>query len=392
MKCAALLAGGGRGQRHGGTIPKQYQMLDGMPVFRRTLMAFLDHPAVDTVLAVIGAEAADLFAMASDGLEVRAVTGGASRTASVRAGLEALAEDPPDLVLVHDAARPFVSAGLISRLIAAANQERGAAPGLAPADALKRLRGGDLAGEDIERRGLVQVQTPQVFPFRALHAAYARLPASADLPDDIAVARAAGLECTIIEGEAGNFKITRPGDLQRGAALLRQRKATATVSATGFDVHRLVPGEAMMLCGVRIAEGLALHGHSDADVALHALTDALLGSIGAGDIGAHFPPGESRWKDADSALFLRKALDLLEAEGARLVHADLTIMGERPRIGPYRGAMRGRLSAMLGLPLRHVSLKATTTEGLGFLGRGEGLACLASVSVNCPLDQDQAVS
>ncbi len=382
MKCAALLVGGGRGLRHGGQIPKQYQLIDGVPVFRRALAAFVGHPAVDQVLAVIADDAKELFAMAADGLGVGAVTGGASRTASVRAGLQALSEEAPDLVLVHDAARPFVSAALISRLIEAARDGCGAAPGLPPADALKRLHGDNLAGEDIERRGLMQVQTPQVFPFQALHAAYARLPAHADLADDIAVARAAGLACTLVEGEADNFKITRPGDIQRGERLLRQHSTASSISATGFDVHRLVPGEAMMLCGVRIAEGLALQGHSDADVALHALTDALLGTIGAGDIGAHFPPGEAQWENADSTRFLRQALSLLHAEGAQLVHVDLTLMGERPRIAPHRDAMRARLGDLLALPPSRVSIKATTTEGLGFLGRSEGLACLACASAH----------
>jgi len=384
MKCAALLAGGGRGLRHGGQIPKQYQLLDGVPVFRRTLSAFVEHPAIGPVLAVIAGDAASLFAMAADGLDVRAVTGGASRSASVRAGLEALTEAAPDLVLVHDAARPFISADLISRLIAAAGKDHGAAPGLAPADALKRLQGESQASEDVPREALVQVQTPQVFPFRALLDAYRHLPADADLADDIAVARAAGLACTIIEGDADNFKITRSGDLQRGAALLRQQTAMTSVIASGFDVHRLVPGDAMMLCGVPVQEGLALQGHSDADVALHALTDALLGTLGAGDIGDHFPPGAAQWKDADSTRFLGKALDLLAARGAQLVHVDLTIIGERPKIGPHRAAMRARLGDLLGLPSEHVSLKATTTEGLGFLGRGEGLACLASASVLSP--------
>lgn len=385
MNCAVIVVGAGRGTRHGGEIPKQYQNVGGMPVFRRTLMAFLDHALINTVIAVIADDAAPFFAVAADGLAVRTVIGGASRTASVQNGLKALAGDAPDLVLIHDAARPFVRQNLISQLIAVTGKTQGAAPGLTPADALKRLDGGTQAGDDIPRDGLVMVQTPQVFDYKALCAAYAGLPDDADLADDLAIARAGGISCTIIDGDPDNFKITRSGDLQRGERLVRGDKTMLSVTGTGFDVHKIIAGTQMMLCGVPIKGELALLGHSDADAALHALTDAILGTIGAGDIGDHFPPDEAQWRNTDSSVFLQKALELIATHDARLVHVDLTIIAERPKIKPHRAAMILRLSELLGLEPSRISVKATTTEGLGFTGRGEGLAVLATASVALPM-------
>jgi len=383
MKCAVIVVGAGSGTRHGGEVPKQYQLLGGTPVFTRTLMAFLNHNRINTVIAVIAEEAAPLFATISEGMAVRTVFGGASRTASVRAGLRALADTPPDLVLIHDAARPLVSESLITRLIEAASPEAGAAPGMALSDALKKMNDAAQAGEDVARAGLVSVQTPQVFPFAALYKAYMALDGDENLPDDLAVARAAGIKCKIIKGDVDNFKITNPGDLERAERNVQpQNGLQLCVTGTGYDVHRLIPGTQMMLCGVPIKGDLALLGHSDADAALHALTDALLGTIGAGDIGDHFPPSDPQWKNADSTVFLQKALALLGQQGASLRHVDLTIICERPKIKPHREAMRARLGELLGLDQSCISVKATTTEGLGFTGRGEGLAVMATVTVS----------
>jgi len=382
MNCAVIVVGAGQGTRHGGEIPKQYQKLAGTPVFRRTLKAFIDHPEVNSVIAVIAPDDAALFARASEELNVRTVFGGATRTASVRAGLAALQADPPDIVLIHDAARPLISKTLISRLIASTSEVQGAAPSLNLSDALKRVDAHGLPVEDVARAGLVQVQTPQAFPYAPLRSAYETADETSAFADDLALAKAAGLNCVLVEGDMDNFKITHAGDLDRAARCLGVQKPMMSITGTGYDVHKLIPGTAMTLCGVSISGDLALLGHSDADAALHALTDAMLGTIGAGDIGDHFPPSDPQWKDADSTVFLAKAKDLLEDQNARLLHVDLTIICERPKIKPHRQAMRERLAELLGLDLSHISIKATTTEGLGFTGRGEGLAVMATVTVS----------
>jgi 2-C-methyl-D-erythritol 4-phosphate cytidylyltransferase / 2-C-methyl-D-erythritol 2,4-cyclodiphosphate synthase len=385
MKCAVIIVGAGSGKRHGGDIPKQYQCLDGITVFRRTLFAFERHPAIDTIIAVIAKDALPYFEITADGLDVPFVIGGNSRTASVRAGLLALQDHAPDVVLIHDAARPFVSEALISKLIEVNKNEQGAAPGFTPTNALKQMDTDTHIGDAVSRGGLVEVQTPQAFPFKALLEAYIDLPENAAFADDLAIARSAGLPCTLVEGDPDNVKITRPGDLRRAEQFLCRQTNTVCVTGTGFDVHRIIPGPHMMLCGVCIKGELALKGHSDADAGLHALTDALLGTIGAGDIGDHFPPSDPQWKGVDSSVFLQKARELLSQRKARILHVDLTIIGERPKIKPYRTAMVARLSALLGLGAEQVSVKATTTEGLGFTGRGEGLAVMANASVQIPV-------
>ncbi len=382
MKCAVIIVGAGHGARHGGEIPKQYQSIDGVPVFRKTLDTFLEHPDIEDVVAVIAKGAEPFFSVIASGLRVQSVIGGDNRTASVLAGMQALAKTPPDLVLIHDAARPLVSKGLISRLITAASKNNQAiAPGLPVADALKRVGVSGEVSEDMSREKLAQVQTPQVFPFKVLFSAYTNLSATADFADDLAVARSAGMACSLIEGEPDNFKITRPGDLQRAERIIQTKTQITFVSGSGFDVHRLISGDQMILCGVPIMGNLALQGHSDADAALHALTDAMLGTIGAGDIGSHFPPSDEQWKGVSSTVFLEHALVLLQKSEARLVHIDLTIICERPKITPHREAMRLRLASLTGLALSHISVKATTTEGLGFTGRGEGLAVMANITV-----------
>lgn len=374
MRCVALVVAAGQGIRAGGEIPKQYRRLGGRPVLRHGLSTFVRHPAVDAVRVVIGEGHRPLYEEASAGLRLLPpVLGGTTRQASVRAGLESLAADPPDLVLVHDAARPFVSARLIDRVVGALASHPAVIPAIPVVDSLRRTRG-ERVLEDVDRAGLVRVQTPQGFAFGAILDAHRRAPPTG-FGDDGAVAAWAGLPVVQVEGEEENVKLTLPEDLARAERQL----AAAAVRRTGqgIDVHRLVPGRRLVLAGVEIPFELGLSGHSDADVVLHALTDALLGTIGAGDIGTHFPPADPRWRDADSAIFVRHALALLAERGGTLEHVDVTILAERPKLAPHRPAMVERLGALLGLTPDAIGLKATTTEGLGFTGRGEGIMATA---------------
>ena len=382
LKTGAVIVAAGRGERAGGGVPKQFRPLGGRPVLERTLETFLRHSRIGPVAVVLSSDGLSRFASLSnqDNSEIVTCQGGESRTASVRAGLDALAAFDLDKVLIHDAARPFVSGELISRIIDQLDHTPGALPALPVPDALFRETAMAM-GESVDRSGIHAAQTPQGFRYAALQAAYAQI-GDTPLADDASAARMAGLEVAIVSGDIDNFKITLPADFVRAEAFLeRQMK---TVTGQGFDVHRLEPAERMMLCGVEIQGGLGLVGHSDADVALHALTDAVLGAAGEGDIGQHFPPSDPQWKGAASDAFLRHAVSLLEQAGGQLDHADLTIIGERPKIGPHRDAMRRRLAEILDLPLRSVNIKATTTERLGFTGRGEGLAAQALVTARLP--------
>jgi 2-C-methyl-D-erythritol 4-phosphate cytidylyltransferase/2-C-methyl-D-erythritol 2,4-cyclodiphosphate synthase len=293
----------------------------------------------------------------------------------VRAGLEALRSSPPEAVLIHDAARPGLSPGVIQTLIEALQHFDGAAPALAVIDALKRVDG-NLVTDDVARGDLRRVQTPQAFRYEAIARAYAALAPDASLEDDLAVARAAGLRLTLIPGDSRLNKVTLPEDFE---AIARVLAPSAPLIGSGFDAHRFGPGDFVTLCGVRIDHTHGLIGHSDADAPWHALTDAILGALGLGDIGDHFPPSDIRWRGADSEIFLRHALKLAAEAGAIISNADITLLCEAPKIKPHREAMRERTAAVLGIPLARVSVKATTTEGLGFLGRGEGLAAQASV-------------
>ncbi len=368
----AIVVGGGTGSRFGGDAPKQYRPLAGRAIFRRSLAAFAAHPSIDGVQPVIGAEDGARFAAACGDLPVRpAVAGGATRSSSVRAALDALADDAPARVLVHDAARPLVSAALIGRVVAALDEHAAVVPGVTVRDTLKRAPAGTIE-TTVDRTGLVAVQTPQGFAYGLLRDAHAR---GDDATDDAGLVERMGASVHVVEGEMTNLKITEPDDL----ALAERWLAGARVPrvGTGFDVHRLVAGDGVVLGGLTIPCGLALTGHSDADVALHALTDALLGTLGVGDIGTLFPPSEPRWKGADSALFLTEA-------GRRVAEAGLTIVCERPKIGPHRDAMRERIAAILNLEVARVSVKATTTEKLGFTGRGEGIAAEAAATVLYP--------
>ncbi len=386
IPCVALVVAAGRGRRVGGEVPKQYQPLDGAPLLRRTLGAFLSHPAVDRVRAVIHPDDGALFETASRGLDVMdPVTGGATRQDSVRLGLESLESLRPGRVLIHDAARPFVDAATIFRVLEALDTHPGAIPALPVSDTLKRGEDG-LVGGTVERDGLWRAQTPQGFRFADILAAHRRAAGSA-LTDDAAVAEAAGLEVALVAGSADNLKITTDEDLRRAQGHDEggsQTRTGQTRSGMGFDVHRFGPGDHVMLCGIAVPHGFGLEGHSDADVALHAITDAVLGAIGAGDIGTHFPPGEAQWKDAPSSLFLEKAAELVSGMGGAIANVDVTVICEAPRIGPHRAAMTARLAEILGLAEDRVSVKGTTSEGLGFTGRGEGIAAQAIATVRFP--------
>ena len=383
-----LIVAAGRGFRAGAGGPKQYRTLGAQTVLRHAVDALHSHPRIDAVRVVIHPDDAAAYAAAVDGLDLPPpVHGGATRQASVRAGLEAIASDGgAKVVLIHDAARPFVPKAMIDRLLAALATQPGATPALAVVDSLRRGAGG-LVEASIERTGLWRVQTPQGFAFDAILAAHRN--ASPDATDDVEVARAAGIEVAIVDGDERAFKLTVTEDFRRAEAVLSARTLPAagtaptyiSRTASGFDVHRFGPGDHLWLGGIKIAYSLGLVGHSDADVALHALTDALLGTIGAGDIGSHFPPSDPQWKGAASDRFLLHARDLVRDAGGIIDHVDLTIMAEAPKVGPHRETIRARIAELLEIAVSNVSVKATTTEGLGFTGRREGIAAQALASV-----------
>ena len=418
----ALIVAAGRGERAGLDLPKQFADLGGRAVLRWSAEAFVRHPACASLTVVVApeAEARGLAAAALDGLGAVLVDGGKERQQSVAAGLASLDESAA-LVLVHDAARPGLDAAVIDRLLAAFVEAEvaGAVPVLAVADTL--VRGGDTLGETVDRSGLVRVQTPQAFRLAALRAALAawdKGPAT----DETQVVRAAGGRVALVPGSRALDKITQPGDLEFMTGVLGVADgsgvddgADALTAATmlafgslslaplpqagegnmvtswrhavgmGFDVHRLIPGDGVWLGGVLVPHDRKLEGHSDADVVLHAITDALLGAIGEGDIGQHFPPSDPQWRGAASDQFLAHARGLAEGKGGRIDHVDCTVICEAPKVGPHREAIRARIAEILALPVDHVSIKATTTEKLGFTGRGEGIAAQAVVSVALPL-------
>jgi 2-C-methyl-D-erythritol 4-phosphate cytidylyltransferase/2-C-methyl-D-erythritol 2,4-cyclodiphosphate synthase len=374
-RVAALVMAAGQGTRLGTELPKQYLPIGGRSALARSLDLFSRHPRIGSVHAVIQADDRARYEDAAAGLRLGApIVGGATRQDSVRRGLEGLAQEAPDLVLIHDAARPLTPPAVVDRVLDALREHDGAVPALAVADTLKRGKDGRVAAT-VPRDDFYRVQTPQGFRFPALLAAHRRLEGAA-LTDDAAVAEAAGLSVALVAGDEAAFKITTADDLQRARGL-----AAETRTGTGFDTHRFVDGDRVWLCGVEIPHERGLLGHSDADVGLHAITDALLGTIGAGDIGSHFPPGDPRWKGADSAVFLRHAAALVRGRGGRIVHVDVTLICERPKVGPHRETMRARIADILGLEVDRVSVKATTTEGLGFAGRREGIAAQALATV-----------
>ncbi len=380
MRVYALIVAAGRGERAGGEVPKQYREVAGKTVLRRSIDSFLYHPAVEAVCVVVHKDDGDLYEAATNGIRILApVTGGDSRQQSVFNGLKALREigvPEPDIVLIHDAARCFVSQAVISRVIEGAQSGgEGAIPALPLSDSIKR--GTTHAEESVDRSDLWRAQTPQGFPFDGILKAH-EAGAGRSLSDDAAVAEAAGLAVRMVEGDEANLKLTRPEDF----LLAGQRLATSDVrTGFGFDVHRFEDGDGVILCGVTIPFEKKLKGHSDADVAMHALTDALLGTTAGGDIGDHFPPSDPKWKDAPSEIFLKFAVERLRAMNGRICNVDLTIICEQPRIGPYRTQMQARLAEILSLGTDRINIKATTSERLGFTGREEGIAAQAVATV-----------
>lgn len=370
MTTAAVIVAAGRGSRAGGDLPKQWQMLAGRPVLAHALDAFRGR--VDRLVVVIHPDdRARAAGIAGDALLVE---GGASRDASVRNALEALAGAGVTRVLIHDGARPLVPGAVIARVLAALEVHQGAAPALAVTDALWRGAEGRVAGTQ-DRTGLWRAQTPQGFHFDAILAAHRAHPGGA--ADDVEVARAAGIDVAIVEGDEANLKVTFPGDFARAEAMVKGRGMDVRLG-NGYDVHAFTEGDHVWLCGVKVPHGKALLGHSDADVGMHALTDAIYGALAEGDIGRHFPPSDPQWKGAASHIFLRHAADLMRARGYELGNCDVTLVCERPKIGPHAAAMQAALADIMGVDVARVSVKATTSERLGFTGREEGIAALAT--------------
>lgn len=381
-QCIALIVAAGRGQRFGGEVPKQYRLLGGKPLLWHSATALARHPAIDGVRAIIHPDDRDLYARATEGLSLlEPAMGGAERQDSARLGLESLAASAPERVLIHDAARPHPGDALIQRTIDALDRWPAAIPALPVTDTLKRgAADGHIEGT-VERAGLWRAQTPQAFRYPAILAAH-RAAKGRALTDDAAVAEAAGLAVGLVMGSEDNIKVTTEDDLRRAARPAGQSWEVRT--GLGFDVHRFGPGNAVWLCGVEIPHSHGLVGHSDADVGLHAATDALLGATGAGDIGMHFPPSDAKWRGAPSHMFLKHAADLVTARGGALLHLDVTIICERPKVGPHRARMVERVASILGIAPDRVSVKATTTERLGFTGRDEGMAAQAVATIRLP--------
>jgi 2-C-methyl-D-erythritol 4-phosphate cytidylyltransferase/2-C-methyl-D-erythritol 2,4-cyclodiphosphate synthase len=384
--CGAVLLAAGRGIRSGGGIPKQYRDLAGSSALQRCLSLLTGMEAIAPIQPVIHPDDRSLFVDILHGPNVAApVPGGATRQASVLAGLEVLASANPDLVLIHDAARPFVSRGLIERGLLAASESGAAIPAIPVTDTVKVI---DAAGRVVhtpERSTLRAVQTPQIFKFKPLLDAHRRAKAQGklDFSDDAALAEWAGLTVSTFEGEATNIKLTNPEDFQRAEAMLLDNLSDIR-TGMGFDVHEFGPGDHVTLGGVRIAHDRSLAGHSDADVVLHALVDAILGALADGDIGAHFPPSDPQWRGATSDRFLKFAVDRVTKRGGRIAHLDVTIVSEAPKIGPHRDAMRTRIAEIAGITPDRVGVKATTNEGMGFIGRREGMVAYATATIRLP--------
>lgn len=383
MTTAALIVAAGQGARAGGTVPKQFATLCGKPMLAHSVRALSSHAAITGITVVIGE---GQHGQARENLGesvnfVNLVTGGAERRDSVRAGLEALEEQGITRVLIHDAARPFLPAAVIDDLLAALDHAPGAVPVLPVADTLARVSesgGTEALGDNVPRAGLNRIQTPQAFHLDAILAAHRAWPEGEEATDDAQMLRRMGQDVMLVPGDPMLEKITHPADF--AAAEARHAATLISRSAMGFDVHRLEAGQELWLGGVQIPHDKGLSGHSDADVALHAITDALLGTIGAGDIGMHFPPSDPKWRGAASAQFIQHAAGLVAGQGGIVDFVDLTLICEAPKIGPHREAIRASIAAILRLDPGAVSVKATTTERLGFTGRGEGIAAHAIVT------------
>ena len=371
---AAVIVAAGRGARAGGDLPKQWQMLAGRPVVAHALAAFASLPL--RVLVIHPDDRARAEALTQGLPDVLLVEGGETRDASVRAALEALSGHGVDRVLIHDGARPLASPAMIARVLAALDHAAGAAPALAVTDALWRADG--LVTGSVTRENLFRAQTPQGFRFAEILAAHRAHQGPA--PDDVAVARAAGMRVVVVVGEEDNLKLTFSGDFARAEAILRGRQMDVRMG-NGFDVHAFCPGDHLWLCGVRLEHVRGLLGHSDADVGMHALTDALFGALAEGDIGQHFPPSDPQWQGAASHIFLAHAMERVRARGYALANADVTLICERPKVGPHAAAMRAVLAAIMGVAVERISVKATTSERLGFTGREEGIAAMASAAL-----------
>ncbi|HLJ21611.1 MAG TPA: bifunctional 2-C-methyl-D-erythritol 4-phosphate cytidylyltransferase/2-C-methyl-D-erythritol 2,4-cyclodiphosphate synthase [Stellaceae bacterium] len=386
--CIALVVAAGRGTRLGAPLPKQYLPLAGEPLLRHTLRALAAHPRLSGVRAVIHPDDRAHYENAARGLDLLPpVPGGAQRQDSVRLGLESLIEINPEVVAIHDGARPFVDTPLIDRVLDAVEHSMGAIPALAVADTLKRGRDGRIV-ETVDRSQLWRAQTPQAFRFREILAAH-RAAAGLELSDDAAIAERAGLAVSLVTGSETNLKVTTPDDLARAEGMLLARLGDVRIGQ-GFDVHPLGHGDHVWLCGIKVPHERALIGHSDADVGLHAITDAILGALGAGDIGLHFPPSDPKWRGAASDQFLRHAAALVAERGGRIAHVDVTLICERPKVSPHRPAMIARIAEILSLASDRVSVKATTTEKLGFTGREEGIAAQAVATIRLPSLQGSA--
>jgi 2-C-methyl-D-erythritol 4-phosphate cytidylyltransferase/2-C-methyl-D-erythritol 2,4-cyclodiphosphate synthase len=380
MTSAALIVAAGRGERLGGDIPKQYRPLAGRSALAWSIRALADAGVAKIVVAIAPEHAELCRAATKGGPPVQIVTGGATRTASARAGLAAI--EGAEIIHIHDAARPGLTAGIVSALESAIRAGAdGASPALAITDSLRRVDANNRVTAEVERNGLMRVQTPQTFRASVLREAYAALKDDASVSDDLAVVRSYGGSCVLIPGDPRLMKLTYPEDF---AVLERMMSERVICVGNGVDAHRFGEGDHVTLCGVKIEHSKGLVGHSDADAGWHALVDAILGALGEGDIGAHFPPSDPQWKGADSERFLRHARQLAETAGARILHVDVTLLCERPKIGPHRDRMRQRTAEVLGLPIERVSVKATTTERMGFLGREEGLAAQATATLDRP--------
>ena len=378
MTSAAVVLAAGRGVRAGGAVPKQYCKLGGRPVIARALEAFISHPAIDTVQPVIASADRQVYREAVRGIEghglLEPVDGGAHRQASAFAGLRALAEQPPEFVLIHDAARPFVDAETISRVLDALTGYDGAIPAIRISDGVWAIDPHRMCRQPMDRDRLCRAQTPQGFRYQAILAAH-EASAGKSCFDDASVAARAGIAVACVPGDPANRKLTTPEDLADAQrALLASRQIRI---GQGVDVHAFGNGQGACLCGIDIPDCPALEGHSDADVGLHALADAIYGAVAEGDIGEHFPPDDPRWADCASCIFLQDAVDRAARKGFEPLNIDITLVCEVPRIAPHRMRMRQFVATSLGLPLEQVSVKATTTERLGFTGRSEGIAALA---------------
>ncbi|MCR9213603.1 MAG: bifunctional 2-C-methyl-D-erythritol 4-phosphate cytidylyltransferase/2-C-methyl-D-erythritol 2,4-cyclodiphosphate synthase [Proteobacteria bacterium] len=382
MTNIALIVAAGKGTRSGLDLPKQYALLGGRAVLRYSVETFLSHPEIDGVLVVLNPDHLALYEGAIEGLQLLPwVAGGADRQTSVRNGLESLQDLAPDQVLIHDAARPFVTTELIDHCLEGLKMADAVLPALAMVDTVKEAEDNKIIGT-LDRERLFTAQTPQCFKYGPILAAHHSFAEEA-VTDDIALAERAGIEVQLVTGEPDNFKITTADDMRKAERLITP-SLTDIRTGSGFDVHAFEAGRELSLGGVKIAHDKGLKGHSDADVALHAITDALLGAIGAGDIGTHFPPSDEKWKGAASPLFLQHAAGLIRDKGGQISNIDLTIICEAPKIGPHREEMREKVAGILEISPDRVSIKGTTTEKLGFTGRGEGIAAEAIATVRLP--------